>query len=723
MALEVTVGPPRLAISQGYGVLITDPDGQIPWPTDKGFYDSDTRIISSWQIFADGTPWNLLNSGDIAYYAMEIFMANAELNTFMGKVPAGTVSMTVGRTIGGGIHEDIDLVNHNQFPVQFNLEIAIRSDFADLFEVKSGQIVRRGLITTDWSPKRASLKTSYDNSSFQRQLIVRVVEASCDPVYANGRISFLVELKPGQSWHACLLYDVTAGVGKAKTTHRAPTHCIGHHNSGEPADRLADWHKTVMTIETSNEEFYRFYRQSLDDMAALRLPIGGASHAEFIPAAGVPWFLALFGRDTLIVSLQNAMVHHDFARGALKILGDLQARERDDYRDAEPGKILHEMRRGELAHFKLIPHTPYYGTADATILYLMVLHKAWRCTGDLDLVKEFLPVAERCLTWIDKYGDRDGDGFQEYQTRSPAGMENMGWKDSGESMVYTDGSLVKGPKALCELQGYVYDALLRMAFVYDALGKPRKAAALRAKAKTLFDRFNEKFWDEKAGFYALCLDGEKKKVMSIASNQGQLLWSGIVPQDRAEKLVRRLMEPDMWSGWGIRTLSADHPAFNPNSYQNGSVWPHDNAFIALGFRRYGFAAEANRIARDISGAAGYFAFHQMPELFSGLQRAPMNFPVQYLGANVPQAWAAGSAFASVQMMLGFQPDEPNGRLYIDPVLPDWMPDITVRNLRLGGHHGDLRFWREGAATRWEVLKGDPGRVVQRSYATGSERPS
>ena len=723
MALEVTVGPPRLAISQGYGVLITDPDGQIPWPTDKGFYDSDTRIISSWQIFADGTPWNLLNSGDIAYYAMEIFMANAELNTFMGKVPAGTVSMTVGRTIGGGIHEDIDLVNHNQFPVQFNLEIAIRSDFADLFEVKSGQIVRRGLITTDWSPKRASLKTSYDNSSFQRQLIVRVVEASCDPVYANGRISFLVELKPGQSWHACLLYDVTAGVGKAKTTHRAPTHCIGHHNSGEPADRLADWHKTVMTIETSNEEFYRFYRQSLDDMAALRLPIGGASHAEFIPAAGVPWFLALFGRDTLIVSLQNAMVHHDFARGALKILGDLQARERDDYRDAEPGKILHEMRRGELAHFKLIPHTPYYGTADATILYLMVLHKAWRCTGDLDLVKEFLPVAERCLTWIDKYGDRDGDGFQEYQTRSPAGMENMGWKDSGESMVYTDGSLVKGPKALCELQGYVYDALLRMAFVYDALGKPRKATALRAKAKTLFDRFNEKFWDEKAGFYALCLDGEKKKVMSIASNQGQLLWSGIVPHDRAEKLVRRLMEPDMWSGWGIRTLSADHPAFNPNSYQNGSVWPHDNAFIALGFRRYGFAAEANRIARDISGAAGYFAFHQMPELFSGLQRAPMNFPVQYLGANVPQAWAAGSAFASVQMMLGFQPDEPNGRLYIDPVLPDWMPDITVRNLRLGGHHGDLRFWREGAATRWEVLKGDPGRVVQRSYATGSERPS
>ena len=720
MALEVTVGPPRLAISQGYGVLITDPDGQIPWPTDKGFYDSDTRIISSWQIFADGEPWNLLNSGNIAYYATEVFMANRDLNTFMGKIPAGTVSMTVGRTIGGGLHEDIDLTNHNQFAVEFNLEIALRSDFADLFEVKSGEIVRRGLIATDWSAKRATLKTAYDNGTFQRELTVRIVDSSCDPVYANGRISFLIELKPGESWHTCLLYDITSG-GKSKTRREAPVHCIAHHQKCAPADKMTAWRKTVVKLETSNEEFYRFYRQSLEDMAALRLPIEGTSHSEFIPAAGVPWFLALFGRDTLIVSLQNAMVHQDFARGALKVLGDLQARKRDDYRDAEPGKILHEMRRGELAHFKLIPHTPYYGTADATILYLMVLHKAWRCTGDLDMVREFLPVAERCLTWIDKYGDRDGDGFQEYQTRSTAGMENMGWKDSGESMVYTDGSLVKGPKALCELQGYVYDAWQRMAYVYEALGKPRRAAALRTKAQTLFNQFNEVFWDEKTGFYALCLDGEKKKVMSIASNQGQLLWSGIVPQERAEKIVRRLMEPDMWSGWGIRTLSAKHPAFNPNSYQNGSVWSHDNALIALGFRRYGFAEEANRIARDISGAAGYFAFHQMPELYSGLQRDPSNFPVQYLGANVPQAWAAGSAFASLQMILGFQPDAPNGKLYVDPVLPEWMPDLKLRDLKVGAHHVDMHFWREGDETRWQVLRGEAKWVEQRPYATGPKR--
>ena len=456
-------------------------------------------------------------------------------------------------------------------------------------------------------------------------------------------------------------------------------------------------------------------------MSGLRLPIEGTDHLQFVPAGGVPWFVALFGRDSLIVSIQNAMVYPEFAVGALEVLARHQATARDDYRDAEPGKIMHELRRGELAHFKLIPHTPYYGTADATILYLIVLHNAWRCTGDLDLVKRFLPAAEKCLTWIDKYGDRDGDGFQEYQTRSPQGYENQGWKDSGEALVNTDGSLVKGPKALVELQAYVYDAWLRMAQVYDALSKPARASALRRKAKALFERFNEAFWDEDAGFYAFCLDGEKKKVMSIASNPGHCLWAGIVPPDRAERVVKRLMQPDMSSGWGIRTLSSDHPAYNPHSYQNGSVWPHDNAMIAAGMRRYGFADEAAQVARDISGAASYFILHQMPELYSGLQRNPTNFPVQYLGANVPQAWAAGSCFALLQMITGFQPDAPAGRVCFDPALPDWMDELTLRDLRIDDKQFDIRFWRDGTASRFEVLKGDPEAVCQHSYVSRNER--
>ena len=459
-------------------------------------------------------------------------------------------------------------------------------------------------------------------------------------------------------------------------------------------------------LQSSNQSFERLYCQAVDDMAALRLPTQADIAAEFVPAAGLPWFVALFGRDSLIVSLQNTLVYPDFARGALDVLGQWQAKERDDYRDAEPGKILHELRRGELAHFKLIPHTPYYGTADATPLYLITLHNAWRCTGDQALVERLLPVAEACLRWIDEYGDRDGDGFQEYQTRSPNGYENMAWKDSGDSVMHADGSPVVGPKALCELQGYVFDAWMRMAEIYDAILRPAQAAALRDKAAALFYRFNELFWNEAEGFYAYGLDGNKRQILTVASNPGHLLWSGIVPPDRAARVVARLMQPDMWSGWGIRTLSAKHPSYNPYSYQNGSVWPHDNGLIAQGFKRYGYAAQANAIAQDVVGAAGFFMLNQLPELYAGIERDGSNFPVQYLGANVPQAWAAGSVFSLLQAMIGFQPDAPNNRLLIDPSLPDWLPDLTLRDLRVGTAAFDIRFVRDGAETNFTVLRGD-----------------
>jgi glycogen debranching enzyme len=717
MALQITVGPPRLAINQGYGVLITDQDGQIRWPTDKSFYHSDTRVISSWRIFADGEPWKLLNGGNVAYYANRIFLTNPTLHTEIGEVPEHTLGLSISRSIGGGIHEDLNLVNNGMRKVQFNLEIAIRSDFADIFEVKSGNIVRRGRITSAWSQDAARLTIAYVNKDFSRQVTVTAQKSDSKPVYANGRISFELELKPGEAWHSCLLY----AVGDGETIDRAPDHCIAQTGGAGAHRNLTQWRDASLKIETSNEEFYRFYDQSLEDMAALRLPIEGTDHLEFVPAAGVPWFLALFGRDSLTVSLQNAMVHSSFAGGALEVLSRHQATRCDDYRDAEPGKIMHELRRGELAHFKLIPHTPYYGTADATILYLIVLHNAWRCTGDPDLLNRYMPVAEKCLSWIDEYGDRDGDGFQEYQTRSKAGAYNQGWKDSGQALVNTDGSIVTTPIALVEIQGYVYDAWLRMAQIYDALGRSARAQALREKAEALFVRFNARFWDEESGFYAFCLDGEKTQVLSVASNPGQCLWSGIVPPDRAAKVVKRLMKPDMWSGWGIRTLSTDNPSYNPNSYQNGAVWPHDNGIIAMGFRRYGFAEEAACIARDISAAAGYFVQHQMPELYSGMQRDPTDFPVQYLGANVPQAWAAGSCFAMLQMIVGFQPDAPAGKLYIDPVLPEWLPRLTIRDLRVGENAFDLQFWRDDDVTRYETLKGDPLAVIQKSYATGTTR--
>jgi glycogen debranching enzyme len=717
MSLEVSVGPPRLSINQGYGILVTELDGSIQWPTDKGFYHSDTRMISAWMIFADGQTWNLLNGGSLSYYAARVFLTNKQFQTSDGLVPDGTLALTLSRSIDGGIHEDLDLVNYGARAVTFNLELVIRSDFADIFEVKSGKFVRRGAITTEWSSHQGRLRTRYRNKSFHRDLIVDVKAADSRAVYSNGRISFEIQLPPGGAWHACVLYSVAEG----DTIHRPPDDCIGLQGESPMGKRLDLWRSTVLKIETPHEDFRRFYDQSLADMAALRLPIEGTDHFEFVPAAGVPWFVALFGRDALIVSLQNAMVYPNFARGALEVLGKLQARKVDDYHDAQPGKILHELRRGELAYFKLVPHTPYYGTADATILYLMVLHNLWRCTGDVALIKSIMPVAERCLAWIDKYGDLDGDGFQEWQTRSSAGYENQDWKDSGEAFVDPQGEMIKGPKAACELQGYVYDAWLRMAQIYEALGKPAKAKRLRSKARALFDHFNEVFWDEASGFYAYCLDGDKRPVLTVASNPGHLLWSGIVPTDRAERVVRRLMADDMCSGWGVRTLSALNPAFNPYAYQRGAVWPHDNAFIAHGFRRYGFVKEAQQIAADITNAASFFALSQMPELYAGIQREPQNFPVQYLGANVPQGWAAGSCFQLLQMLVGFQPDASQGLLYLDPALPDWMPELTLCDLRMDDQIFDIRFWRDGPATRWDVIRGDPTHVVQHSFASATER--
>ncbi len=709
MPFKVQVGPPQIAIHQGQVILITEPDGQIAWPSDKGLYFFDTRLLSTWSVHIDGEPWDLLNGGSVTYDTARLFLTNPSVLTDDGEIPPRTLGFMLSRRLDGGMHEDLDITNHGPKPVRFNLEIVIRCDFADLFEVKKETIIRRGHIVTEWSDMTQCLTTTYRNDDFVRALSVRPSETSSNAVYANGRLSFEIRLDPGASWHCCLLYDFSGG------EHRfaAPLDCADHSVQSIHASSGELWRKGALRIRTSNEEFYRFYVQALDDMTALRLEMPGTGGTVMFPAAGLPWFVAPFGRDSLIASLQTILVDPSFARGALEVLAQLQAKELDEWRDAEPGKIPHEMRYGELAHFKLIPHTPYYGTADATPLYVIVLHAAWRATGDRTLLEHHLGTAEACLRWIDESGDRDGDGFQEFQTRSSAGYENMAWKDSGESSVNVNGSLVKGPKAMVELQGYVYDAWQRMAEIYDALDRPDDARTLRAKAGELFRKFNEVFWDEADGFYAFMLDGEKNPVFSVASNPGHCLYSGIVPKERAGRVVARLMAPDMNSGWGIRTLSSQHVSYNPYTYQLGSVWPHDNAIIAAGCKRYGFHAEAAHIARDISGAASHFLLNQVPELYAGIPRDGTAFPVQYRGANVPQAWAAGSAFMLLHTLLGIEHDAPGGVLHVDPMLPEWLPDVTLYGLRLGQQEFDIGFWREGSETQFKVLRGDAQAVRRR----------
>ncbi len=695
MPVEIAVGPPLLSVNNGATFMVTDLAGEIQADTEQGVFADDTRFVSYWAISANGVPWQRLTSAVTEYYAARVYLTNRLIPTEKGDVPAGSLSLVVGRTVGDCIHEDLDVANYGLATVRFNLEIALRSDFADLFEVKAGHLVRRGRIVSRWRGKRGELETTYANRDFHRSLIFRLLESSSPPHYANGRVTFDVELAAGASWHTCCDY-VLVRDGSARAPRR-----VHYDRSGTEHDRLhREWLDSATKLTSANEDVYRLYRQSVEDMGALRLHDRANASDLWLPAAGVPWFVAIFGRDSLIASLQNMIVHAGFARGALAKLAALQATEMDDERDAEPGKIPHEVRTGELAHFRLIPHTPYYGTADATPLYPIVLHEAWKWLGDDGLLRAHRETALRCLDWIDRYGDLDGDGFQEYRTRSPKGYDNMGWKDAYDAVVYPDGRQVAQPKALCELQGYVFDAWLRMAEIFDALDEPVRAATLRTKARALRTAFEASFWCEDLGFYAFGLDAEKKPIRTIASNAGHCLWSGIASPERAARVVRRFFEPDLWSGWGIRTLSASNPAYNPFSYQRGSVWPHDNGIIALGFRRYGFAAEAARVARDISEAASYFVSYRLPELYAGIERGPGTFPVLYPQANVPQAWAAGSVFHLLQAILGIRADAPNGRLYVAPELPPWLPEISLHGLGVGRARVDLRFWLEDDRSRW-----------------------
>ena len=698
MTIDISVGPPVLTINHSSTFMVTDLNGEIAANSEQGVFASDTRFVSYYRIFANGEPWIRLASAATASHIARITLTNATFTTEVGTIPQHTLALVVTRAVGEGIHEDLDVTNYGLAAVQFNLEIALRSDFADLFEVKSHEFVRRGHIVTAWAEAAGELRTSYSNRDFLRQFIYRVARTPASPAYANGRITFGISLAPGATWHACGEYLLTHG-----DRTRAPERdCQGEFASPK-FDRLQrEWLTQAATLTSANEDIYRLFRQSVEDMGSLRLYDHDCAHDAWLPAAGVPWFVTIFGRDSLIVSMQNMLVNPTFARGTLRKLADFQATERDDWRDADPGKILHEIRFGELAHFRLVPHTPYYGTADATPLYLITLHEAWKWLGEVSILHDYRDVALRCLEWIDHHGDLDGDGFQEYKTRSPKGYENMGWKDADDAVVYPDGSQVRQPKALCELQGYVFDAWMRMGEVFEALGEAERAASLRRKAAALQQQFEEHFWCEELSCYAYALDPEKRQVRTVASNVGHLLWSGIARPDRAAKVIQRLLAPEMWSGWGIRTLSADNPAYNPFAYQRGSVWPHDNGLIALGFKRYGFGDEAARIARDISEAASYFIGYRLPELYAGVERRPGTFPVQYLGANVPQAWAAGSVFHLVQAILGLRADAPRQRFYVDPKLPKWLPDVTLRGLAVGKARLDVRVWRDGDSTRWEA---------------------
>lgn len=719
--MDIRVGPADRTIHFDDEFLVCGPDATVERDKQQGYFVADTRLVSDHHVTVDRTPLVQLNSSEVEPFSARFEFINPQVDSAGGRVEQGEVHVRIDRTIGSGIHEDYDLESFATDPVELFLAIYVEGDYVDLLDMKQGKLVRRGTLQSTWDQERASLTTTYRHDDFQRGLVLTVDKADSEPEYAAGRISFRVRLAPRQHWHSCLLWCPVVG-GRTRRPQR-PCHALlpQDHESGA---HLQQWSEQVTGVSTSDPDINRVVTQATRDLVSLRMRgygnegadsggQGGEDDAEaWVPAAGVPWFVTLFGRDALTVSLQTLSLSPRFSQASLRAHARLQADDYDDAHDRAPGKIEHEIRHGELAHFGLIPQTPYYGTHDATTLYVWLAAQLWDWTGNRTVLKELRPNVERALQWIDNDGDLDGDGLQEYQTRAGDwGYYNLGWKDAGDAIVDQDGSKAALPLATCELQGYVVAAKRDWARVLEqAFEDHQSAKRLRDEAERLVEQIETRFWWADEDTYYLGLDGHKQPIRSVASNPGQLLWTGAVSPERATAVGHRLLADDMWSGWGIRTLSAKHAAYQPLSYQRGSVWPHDNAIIASGLLRYGLREQAWQVGRALFDAAVRFHHDRLPEVFAGITRDPGSFPVQYLGANVPQAWASGAVVQLIASLAGLAP-EAGKRLRVSPSLPPWLDHVQLTGLRVGNGSVDLHVSRAGgveATTRdggIEILPG------------------
>lgn len=653
----------EIAVIEGNTFAISDAIGDILPGTAHGFFHDDTRFLSGYTMKVNNQRPVLLSSRNLSHDSACFYCTNPDLNSG----PLGSMTIVRDRSVGNGLYDRVVIENHSTSTMFILIEFEFAADFADVFEVRGAQRKRERTVLIAQCGEGFDLGFSYERPGFSRRTLVCF---SPRPIIEGTKVRFNVCIGPKEKWDASIhvltaddpvpLFDAAETqparppmVETSQATHSWQTDCEpGHGNRERAAPKLV----------TDDMAMRRAFRQAVDDLEALRL-VTATGHVA--PAAGLPWYLAVFGRDSVITALQTMVLGSELAVGTLHSLAHYQGHRVDSFRDEQPGKIPHEIRVGELAHLDEIPHSRYYGTVDATPLYLILLSETFRWTGDSDLIRQLMPVAELALEWIDRYGDIDGDGFIEYQRRSSHGLVNQGWKDSTDSVCFSDGRLAEGPIALVEAQGYVYDAKVRLAELYLHLGMPARAEELRNQADDLKARFDQAFWMPEAGYYAMALDGAKRQVDSISSNPGHCLWSRIVPEERAEAVVTRLMADDMFSGWGIRTLSSLMARYNPLSYHNGSVWPHDNSIIAAGFRRYGFDREARRVAEAMFDASSHFSLNRLPELFAGYPRRSRGFPVRYPEANAPQAWSSGAVISLVQTLLGVQPED--GVLRVDPV--------------------------------------------------------
>jgi glycogen debranching enzyme len=692
-----------LVIKDGELFLCARTDGDVAAgkASGEGFYAHDTRYLSEIRFEVGEVPPVALSYAAVDDRAI-VDSTNASLpHGAPGPVPQQSLNISRELMIASGrLYYVVRVLSFLREAVRTSVSLTLAADFADIFEVRGGpRREERGHVLAPKQLDRGVVLAYVGEDEVFREAVVELdphpgrVELGEDCV----RVHWEVGLQPGVP--VTVLMTVEPSIGGRRHARRRVERA-----AADLARAGSEWEARCTRIVSDNALFDGLTATSSRDLRALIMPAPGGR----IVSAGIPWYVAPFGRDALLTSSEALLLNPGLARDALMVLAKLQARADDPWRDAEPGKIMHELRVGELAGLGTVPHTPYYGTVDATPLFLMCAADYYAWTGDLETLRALRPALDAALLWIEEFGDGDGDGFVEYERRSQGGLENQGWKDSHDSVVHADGSLAEGPIALVEVQGYVYRAKLTIADVYEALGSVYRATRLREEAQELREAFNEAFWNPEEGTFALALEGRagrKRQVASVTSNPGHCLYCGIVEPRKAAAVAERLMAADMFCGWGVRTLSSGSPAYNPMSYHNGSVWPHDNAIIAAGLKRYGHDEAVRRIADALFEVATSARDFRLPELYCGFGRAERGAVVAYPVACIPQAWAAAAPFLLLQAMLGISADAPGGALRIErPALPDWLGRIRLERLRVGEASVTLEFKRDGRVTGFALLE-------------------
>lgn len=683
---------------QGSVFLLSTDTGDVVPGSDQGLYFHDMRYLSEQRLLVNGqTPVSLL--ADASEGCRVVFeLTNLDLTDDSGdvRVPKESLAIRRDRTLADDYTEIITVRNYRREPVEFRIQLRYAADFADIFVVRGMHPGRRGrLQAARWADAR--LQFRYDGADGHARTATLGFSHTPDARH-SGELSYNLKLDSQESWQLTVTCQIQDDGGDDLEARPRET-------GGSTPDHRERAHRGSLDggveVATSNQLFNEIITRSFLDLHMLSM----RQKDQMFVAAGVPWYVALFGRDSLITALEMAAYEPEVCANTLRVLASHQGTKVDDWRDEQPGKILHELRVDELANLHEIPQTPYYGSVDSTPLFLALLgsYSAW--TGNLELFRELRDNVCAALEWIDSFGDSNGDGFIDYQTRSPGGARNQGWKDSGNGIVMEDGELAQPPVAMPEVQGDVYLAWLSLADLFERDADAATAEALRQKAHQLYVAFNDQFWLSRQQYYAFCRQADGRFSQSIASNPAHALWTGIVSPKRAQAVVERVLKPDMFSGWGIRTLSAGDRSYNPVEYQLGSVWPHDNALIVAGMQHYGFASEACQVFTAVVDAATRFEHFRLPELFAGYDRRLASLPARYPVACNPQAWAAGAIPYMLVSLLGLVPDAFNSRLRIRrPYLPEWLEWVEVRRLRVGQAEIDLHYQRLGNQTVVSVAR-------------------